>query len=72
MTVIYCELKAHSAEEMRKVRECIEAGLPYKGRKICKNPPQKPAGVKITRGRGAPLLFGLCTHRLGYNCGRHA
>ena len=70
MTDIYCELKTHTAEAMRNVRECIAEEIPYKGRMISRTPPLDHPGKKITGGQGLSLLPKLCTHRLGYNSGR--
>jgi len=70
MTDIYCELKAHTAEAMKKVRECITEETPYKGRVIRQTPPSEHSGKRNTGGQGLSLLPKLCTHRLGYNSGR--
>lgn len=73
MTAIYADLGAHTQAAKNRVKECLASGQPYNGHEISlTDPAAEIVQRRKTVAADGPLLPGLCTHRLGYNSGRHA
>lgn len=70
MTEVYNEFGASKKPAMEKVRECLRTEQSYKGKKISFRPPVKKVEKKRV-GEESLLAPGHCTHRLGFNSGRH-